>query len=184
VELVPRLERLVSAVSAQLLAGVERAFAIDRLVVWLERFERHDLLKAMLEGPRAEHVLQRTVERYLYAEGLFPITEFSLGQGRPDALFELSPPEYAGMQCVLIELKQAVKKNVTAADVRDAVTQALAQLQQYSSSLHAPPEWGVHEFFCIVAYAGKDRYLLPSDSAVKLVYLGDTHPSAGAKPLL
>jgi hypothetical protein len=178
-ELLPRLERLVSSVSARLLAGVDRAFAIDRLILFLEHFEREQLLATMQQARNPEQVLQRAVDHFLFREGLYPVTNASVGRGRPDTLFELSPTQYAGMQCVLVELKQVVT-NVSAASVRTAVDQALDQLASYSSSLGAHPQWCAHEIFCLVVYAGKVRYRWPSNSAVKLVYLGAAPPSAGA----
>jgi hypothetical protein len=181
-ELLPRLERLVSSVGAHLLAGVDRAFAIDRLIVSLEHFEREALLEAMADASRPEQVLQRAVDRFLFSEGVFPVTNASIGRGRPDTLFELSPTQHAGMQVVMLELKQVVT-NVTAPAVRKAVDQALDQLQQYSSSLQAHPEWSAHEIVCLVVYAGKIRYRWSSNVAVKLVYIGDAPPSARAIPL-
>ena len=180
--LLPRCERLVSAVRARLLEGPERSYAVDRLVLQLERFERVSLLKNMRAATRPEQPFQEAVDKFVFAEGFYPITHATAGRGRIDTLIEAAE-QAAGMRSILLELKQAVKV-ATPAAVRKAVKDGSAQVEDYSKSLRSHPRWAVHEVFCIIAYAGPRRFSVNhGDAQVRLVYLGDAPPSAAAAPL-
>ncbi len=178
-DLLPRCERLVSAVRADLLEGPDRAYAIDRLTLQLERFERVSLLKNMLDAKRPEQILQEAVDRFLFGQGLYPITHASAGQGRLDTLI---PEEAWDMRCILLELKQVVR-DTTARAVQRAVADALGQAEHYSSGLRSHARWALHDVYCIVAYAGPTRFSMGDDARVKLIYLGEAPPSAGTTPL-
>lgn len=180
-ELVPRCERLVSAVRARVLEGPDRAFAIERLTLKLQQFES-GLLKNMLKAKRPEDILQVAVNNFIFAEGLYPITQFVVGRGRLDTMVEV-PAEASGIRCILIELKQAVK-NPTRKRLQALVANARAQTEQYSSNLRASARWAAHEVYFIIAYAGPKRFLVDEgDPRVRLVYLGNAPPSARAIPL-
>jgi histone H3/H4 len=172
--LLPRVDRLVSAVRSRLLAGPDQTHAINRLTTYLERFEHATLRDAMCAARSAERVLQDAVDRFLFvAEGLYPVTHMVAGRGLVDTLAEA---EASGMPSILIELKQIVK-NATEGKVRKAVDDALAQADHYSKHLRSHPRWAAHEVFCIVVYAGLKRFPAVADPRVRLVYLGETTPS-------
>lgn len=180
-ELLPRCERLVSAVRARLLEGPERSHALDRLTLQLEHIEKESLLERMEKAERPEDVLQETVKRFLFAQGLWPVTQLMVGPGRADVFVEV-PDEAAGMQCILLELKQAVRDSSLRA-VQKAVTVAIDQVELYSIGLRSSARWRLHEVYIVVAYAGPRRFSVPRDSQVRLIYLGAAAPSAGVTPL-
>jgi hypothetical protein len=180
-DLLPRCERLVSAVRARLLEGPERAFVIERLIMKLQQFQV-GLLDNMRAAKRPEDVFQETVNNFIFVEGLYPITQFTVGRGRLDTMVEL-PAEDSGHRCILLELKQEVKKP-TPQRLRTLVERARAQTEQYSSNLRASPRWGTHEVYFIIAYGGPKRFFVgDGDPRVRLVYLGSAPPSARATPL-
>ena len=71
--LVPRVQRLVDATAARLSSGPIRAHVVARLKTMFERWERDRILREISPGS-TERELQREVDRFVFSEGLFPIT--------------------------------------------------------------------------------------------------------------
>lgn len=182
-ELANRTDRLISATVAQLALGPVRANAVRRLKTWIERWEKEAALAGIKQ--RREAALQEMVDKFLYAEGLYPITHAQAGVGRVDTFIAESSPLFSealglGQPSILIELKQVTglsNSGVTA--LRSKILEGLAQAKEYSVHLASNPEWANHDVFCVVAYDGPKRYQV-DDARVTLLYLGDAVPSDGA----
>jgi len=169
--------------------------SVLRLRIHLETFERDVLLREMREAKGSnlqnERVLQRAMDRFLFAEGLFPLTHFQLANGQVDSAFEerravaLEQSPHLETSPALIELKQVVKLDgpgPTPAEVRKAVVEGTQQATRYRAGLGVL--WPSHLVYVIVVYNGPKILLLsPHNERVLLVYLGDTTPSGSKETL-
>lgn len=196
-EIRSRLEEVITFVVEQLSLGPIRRHALTRLRAYLERFGGAGLVKeiavacARKKRRTPEDALQTAIDKFLFAEGFFPITHAVAGPGRIDTFFEAHRYLFEDRAVeaslpILIELKQvlALSRNdsVTAAKLRAAIDAARTQAKQYASYLAANARWDAQDVFAVVCYNGAVRYTQPEDD-VLLIYLGDALPSAGAKPL-
>jgi hypothetical protein len=170
--------------------------SVMRLRIWLELYEREELIEQMEaakgKSQQNERVLQLATDRFLFGEGLFPLTHVSAAGGSIDTLLEqkysqgLSESLAIGAPPALIELKQVVRLSDESPpnqnDVKKAINEGLKQAGIYRSHLDA--RWASHNIYAVVAYNGAVRYQLetPNDRVV-LVYLGEEPPS-GKKTLL
>lgn len=181
---------LTSEVMRALVSRPQVHRSVMRLRVFLESFAKEDLLVEMEaragETRQNERVLQRTLDRFLFGEGLFPLTHFTVAGGLVDTFFEQRLPaglaEITGISALpaLIELKQAISLTGEPAtgksDVKNAVRAGLQQADIYRS--HLQVEWASHAVYVVVAYNGPTRYVLREpDDRVVLAYLGEKTPS-------
>jgi hypothetical protein len=173
------------------------AVAISRMVAYFEHFDRGSLLQDAAEAPRPEDVVQRAVDRFLFTEGLFPITHCGASGGSVDTLADLEPlvdaAERRRIPAVLVELKQLLQKGAaTPNDIVKKAEEARDQVETYARTLRARPSRTVLEPWGIVFYGGPKRYRRDpqwDDDATKgranieLVYIGHARPSEGVHSL-
>lgn len=182
--------------------------SVLRLRVAFEAFEKTQLLAEMeREWSRSqaeslnsgktpcranERVLQVALDRFLFAEGILPLTHVQAAGGLVDSVAVPTSDfareatrwlrEYAdvGVPPALIELKQAVALTgdtpTTDVAVKKLVKDGIQQVNLYADHLRAI--WPTLTTYVVVGYNGRERFLLPSGfERVLLVYLGDVDPS-------
>jgi hypothetical protein len=182
--------RTAQVLRARLEQGPVRQHVIARLVSYLEFFGRDALLARLNDrGDRKpEDIIQDEVDRFVFAEGLFPITHAVAGHGRIDTFVDVktahlfSTVRETQQLPVLIEIKQALKadkRSPTQRRVESAVSLALEQAAEYRRHVQANLRWADHRITVLVVYDGPRRYRSRNGS-VRLVYLGKAPPSDGS----
>lgn len=194
-------ERANLIASAQKLARIVRhrvrhsvlpVLVMDRLVAYLERFARLEILDKLEnragKNRKPEQTVQAEVDRFVFLAGMYPITHAVAGRGNLDTFIQEARPllddaERPGNAAVLIELKQALSagtgSETTELQVTDAIRDALVQADDYKRQLDSYPRWKGHAIFAVVVYDGRTKYRI-EDPRVMLVYLGTATPSAGS----
>jgi hypothetical protein len=183
--------RLARAVLVDLALQPHVHHSMLRLRVHLETFVRDGLVEDLKAAPgQHETVLQRAMDSFLFAEGLFPLTHFQLANGALDTAFEMRRDAAKEQSNILhappalIELKQVVqlKSEPTETELRKAVEEGAKQAVAYRSHLGAL--WPTCLPYVVVAYDGKTIYS-PSttNERIILVYLGTSTPSKTKKGL-
>jgi hypothetical protein len=181
------VDRLLSAVQRRLAQGPIQAVIVERLRTRLQNWGRKQLLDEMLASKTPEAVLQDRVDQFIFDQGLFPITHCPAAHGEVDTFVGKvhscfgEAKRNAALPLVL-ELKQVVR-DTSRTSLLAAIEHATGQAQIYAQHLRSNPEWMDSQVFCVIAYAGPQRYALPSRQDVVLVYLGESVPSQGAKDL-
>ena len=188
----PNVERFVAALVAMLREVPIRSHVLARLHVFLERFDRERLLsETATDRGKAELLLQRAVDQFVFSEGLYPITHCEASGGKIDTFVGNRAELFADLAerhepAVLIELKQVLDRpRPGRSAIRRAVEVGLHQAQIYSTEMRSNAAWIDHHVATVVAYTGPTRYRTARDG-VYLVYLGAEEfatPHKGAKPL-
>lgn len=183
----PHLDRFLSHIAARLRSGPLAHHALSRLKVWVEQFERAEIRTRMDEVLKKEEaVLQPAVDRFLFAEGFFPITHCEAATGSLDTFLssgaggkfrEASRGHHVPL---LLELKQTL--DGSEADLQRKVREARDQAGLYADHVRAELGWRDAETVAVVAYDRAQRFYVPDDSVV-LLYLGKTKPSENPKRL-
>jgi hypothetical protein len=160
-----------------------RRFALYRLRVFFEEFEC-ERLQTMLAAPTAERrreaILQDEMERFLFQEGYFTLTNLEASRGNID-MAVVDRVEKAGVPPILVELKQVtdLHKSVraTRAAVASAIETARGEVQRYRSSLASRPQWaGIMPFIVVVHTCVEDVAEFEGDDVI-LIDLSATTPS-------
>ena len=183
----PQLDRFLSHVAARLRSGPVAHHALSRLKVWVEQFERAEIRSQMDKVLKKEEaVLQPAVDRFLFAEGYFPITHCEAAAGSLDTFLaggaggkfrEASRGHHVPL---LLELKQTLDGTENA--LKAKVVEARDQAELYADHVRAELGWRDAETVAVVAYDRPERYYVPDDNIV-LIYLGETKPSETPKRL-
>lgn len=160
-----------------------RRFALYRLRVFFEEFE-YERLRAMLEDPAAERrreaLLQDEMERFLFQEGYFTLTNLEASRGNIDTAV-VDRIEKAGVPPILVELKQVTdlhgSARATRAAVASAIETARGEVQRYRGSLASRPQWaGIMPFIVVVHTCIEDLAELERDDVI-LIDLSASTPS-------
>lgn len=186
------VKRVTSVVTSRLSTGPLLSLVLDRLVQHLERFSKLSVVERLRAWQgRPEDALQEIVDRFVFSDGLYPITHCKAGQGNIDTFLEddvLPLLERGGARpsvTLLLELKQLLTKDcggsnertdVTDTILRNTITSALAQAEEYRKGMAAKAGWQDAEVHVVVVYSGKSRYAVATNN-VRLAYLGPTPPS-------
>ena len=87
---ITKIARLTDAIIDRLNLGSVQYYVLDRSQAFFQHFERDTLVEEIAEEqkkklPEVEKVIQKHVDRFIFMEGLFPVThcEASLGRRRP-----------------------------------------------------------------------------------------------------
>lgn len=161
-----------------------RRFALYRLRVFFEQFEHDRLRRELAEAEEAqrrrEAILQRDMERFLFQEGYFPLTNVAASRGNIDTAV-VGPEEEDGIPPILVELKQVTAFRVPSQADRRAVTRAIetgrGEVQRYRSAIASRPQWsGIIPFVVVVHTCEEDISDLEADDVI-LIDLSDTTPS-------
>jgi len=160
-----------------------RRFALYRLRVFFEEFE-YERLREDLSAPKAtrrrEAILQHEMERFLFQEGYFPLTNVAASRGNIDTAV-VDRVEKAGVPPILIELKQVTDLHGTSRATRGAVRAeietAWGEVQRYRGFLASRPQWaGIIPFVVVVHTCVEDISDLEGDDII-LIDLSATTPS-------
>jgi hypothetical protein len=191
-EVCQSIERLVDSVCVAMEGVAKPSIAIMRLIAYFEHFDHGALAEALAaaEG-RREGVVQRAVDKFLYGEGVFPITHAAAAGGLTDTFVEdtaeplLAKAARQRAQPILIELKQVFGGE--RAEVRAALEQACNQAETYARTLRARDPRADLQTWALVFYGGMQRFLLPSGDQryrhAELVHVGSARPSDRATAL-
>lgn len=187
------IKQISSRVLHQLSAASGTFHALRRMKAYFEHFARAELIEHIRKGrKRREERIQEMLDRFLFNEGVFPITHCAASGGLLDtfiateALPRLETAADNEIPAMLIELKQKVtidaEKQPSESAIKNAVKDALGQASTYADHLAANPRWSNPHIYAVVFYSGKQRYHSTRNDVV-LVYLGDKTPKFGSKPL-
>ena len=172
---------LIDTISLRLRGDAIAEHVLARLVVYLERFAKDEILSKIRERKRvAESTIQFAVDSFIFSEGLYPITHVEAANGKIDTFIEsarslFDEAEKPGNAAILIELKQAME-GATKASLERIARDAISQAEQYRAHLNAFQNWKGHRVIVMIAYGGDARYFSKLDN-LYLVYLGDKTPS-------
>ncbi|MFT3697726.1 MAG: hypothetical protein QM831_31595 [Kofleriaceae bacterium] len=187
------LPMLASRVESFLAGRRSARLVLLRAKVYFEHFywrEARDVLeqeearvqKAKSEGKEAkarrELELRRHLDRFIFQEGFFPITEASAARGRLDLL--ISEAGAAGIRPLVVEVKQAVRidpDDISARDVREAIEAARREIPQYVGHLRARLGWEHIEPLVVVFHTAGEDVSMFEDSGTILINIGSRTPS-------
>lgn len=127
---------------------------------------------------RRELELRRHLDRFVFLEGYFPITEASAGRGRLDML--IADADAAGIRPFVIEIKQAARidpDTVDAADVVKAIEAARREIPQYVGHLRARRGWEDIEPLVVVFHTSIVDVSHLEDQDTILINIGTRSPS-------
>jgi hypothetical protein len=138
----------VESVAAKLEEGVARLYALHRVRVLFEHFDRKMLRERLADaegvGHERERILQRAMDRFLFHDGYYPVTHTEASGGNLDTLV-LREAERSGLPPLLIELKQvtafAEPSKATRAGVEAAIAAARGQVERYRGHVATRPAW-------------------------------------------
>jgi hypothetical protein len=175
---------LIDGVCDELDFHTVRRFALYRLRVFFETFE-YERLRTDLASPtatrRREAILQREMERFLFQEGYYPITNLAASRGNIDTAL-VEGVERAGVPPILVELKQVTdvhdgSPRATAGAVRAEIQTARGEIQRYRGFLASRPQWaGIVPFVVVIHTCVDDLSDLERDDVI-LIDLSNVTPS-------
>jgi hypothetical protein len=161
-------------------------FAFDDVVRKLEAEEQR--AAATNGSAQREAILQDEIDRFVFAEGLFPITHSEAARGELDLLIELYEHADQDRQVpLLIELKQELNLGspnlITAASVQAAIDAALRQAERYRKHVASHTRWADVEPVVLIVHNCSERLEVDRDD-VFVIYLGTDTPSRRARAQL
>lgn len=187
------LRQLARTVHARISTESATFHALRRAKAYFEHFAAKELRAALEHEHRREDRIQERLDRFLFEEGVFPITHAEAASGKLDtfvsseALPRVEAADAERIPPLLLELKQQVafgsEKQPTDADLRAAVLHALGQAKSYADHVAANSRWKQPRVCAVVFYTGGQRYYSTRDDVV-LVYVGERRPSDGSIQLI
>lgn len=190
--------RIAMQIQAKLASEPLQEHLISRLVAYLERFNRDSLIERLerentqeKKNKQYEEILQKEVDRFLFMEGVFPITHCEASnKGTLDTWVEnhaapfISDEKREGLPPLLLELKQEIDlddpNNVTEGKVATKAKDAQAQAREYQRHMQSKSPHFLVRVFPIVVYNGHKRFSCNEDGVI-LAYIGNTY-AARTKP--
>lgn len=125
-----------------------------------------------------ELVLRRHLDRFIFQEGFFPVTEASASRGNLDLL--LADADRIGIRPLVAEVKQAARiapDTIGSNDVRAAIDSARAEIPRYAGHLRARPGWEAVEPVVVVFHTSIEDVSALEDEATILIDIGTRSPS-------
>ena len=125
-----------------------------------------------------EIMLRRHLERFIFQEGFFPITEASASRGRLDLL--IAEADAAAIRPLVVEIKQAVRiynDTIDAKEVEAAIKEARTEISRYTGHLRARPGWEAIEPLVVVFHTSVQDVSPLEDDATILIDIGSRSPS-------
>ncbi|HVV86146.1 MAG TPA: hypothetical protein VHE35_23980 [Kofleriaceae bacterium] len=184
---------LASRVETFLAGRRTRRFVLHRAKAYFEHFFRDEAREVLGQEearvaaerahgkhPKAQRELslRRHLDRFIFQEGFFPITEASAAAGNLDML--LADADAAGIRPMVIEVKQAARiepDSVRASDVRDAIAAARREIAKYQGHLRARSGWEDVEPMVVVFHTSVEDVSELEQDEVMLIYIGSLSPS-------
>ncbi|WNG29261.1 hypothetical protein F0U62_38685 [Cystobacter fuscus] len=182
------LQVLAARVLEKLAAEAPVAHVLRRMKVHFEHFAREETVEEVKGASRIEDKLQLKMDRFLFDNGVFPITHINVARGFADTLFSEVAPKIRvanenTIPPVLIELKQAMSFNIDVSirdvDVRSKISEGRLQARTYADHIATNIKWSRPRVHVVVFYNGPQRYHVDADD-ILLVYLGERRPSEGS----
>jgi len=127
---------------------------------------------------RRELTLRRHLDRFIFQEGFFPVTEASAKRGNLDLL--LNDARRAGARPLVAEVKQVVRiasNKIGRKDVESAIRAARSEVQQYAGFLRANEAWQHIEPVVIVFHTSTENVVELETEDVILIDIGPLSPS-------
>jgi hypothetical protein len=197
-ELVSLVERLASLIEQRVGQDVLETHAVRRLMNWLSWFGKSEIVaditleservtSASERGQKAKHqyekIVQRHTDRFLFHEGLVPITHAEFAGGEIDTFIDRHDQLFvnvalAHQRPTLIELKVCL--GTTVSELRRTIDLACSQARTYAAAVRARYTWRDVHARALVVYDGATRYEDP-ETDVLLVLIGEARPHEGAK---
>ncbi len=187
------LPLVASRIEGYLSGRRSRRIVLFRAKVYFEHFFRREarellereearVAKERADGgnPKAQRelVLRRPLDRFIFQEGFFPITEASAGGGNLDML--IADADAAGIRPLVAEIKQAARiqpDDVRLDDVANAIDAARKEVPSYAGHLRARRGWEDVEPLVVVFHTSIDDVSRLEDASTILVNIGTRTPS-------
>lgn len=185
------VEFIAAQILARLALGPSRWVVLDRLQTYFEHFAYDDLVakiedeenhaRAGGRDARREEILQDEIDRFIFMEGMYPITHCEVGRGKLDTLIDLyEDADRRRHPPLLIELKQVLNfsspAEITASAVAAGIRAGRGQAREYQTHVRTNTRWPDVEPIVVVFHNSTARVLAEGDDVV-LVNLSNITPS-------
>ena len=159
-------------------------FAYDELATKLENEER--AAKVRSGKAQREEILQEEVDRFIFMEGMYPITHCEASGGKLDTLIELyNDANRRRHRPLLLELKQALNllhsEEITVEAVAAAINDGLDQAELYRKHVRTNTRWSDVDPFVVVFHNCTERIDDDESRNVVLVSLSELTPSGSRR---